>query len=135
MGSYNHFQALEAIFLKSLGLIYAYSNMNIPLDIQIKKIVAAPSSGRILQLRKNPCAIGFDELQPIHGQSDDRANKVLQTNLRIGFAARQERKKEYDMIINGHVFQPAVLGLTSKVRHIRYYYSLHLLLISEFGLL
>ena len=36
-GSYNHFPALEAIFLKSLGLIYAYSNMNIPLDIQIKK--------------------------------------------------------------------------------------------------
>ena len=56
-GSYNHFQALEATFLKSLGLIYAYSNMNIPLDIQIKKIVAAPSSGRILQLRKNHCAI------------------------------------------------------------------------------
>ena len=43
--------------MKSLGLIYAYSNMNIPLDIQIKKIVAAPSSGRILQLRKNHCAI------------------------------------------------------------------------------
>ena len=31
--------------------------MNIPLDIHIKKIVAAPSSGRILQLRKNHCAI------------------------------------------------------------------------------
>ena len=58
-GSYNHFQALEAIFFNSLGLIYAYSNMNIPLDIKIKKIVAAPSSGRILQLRKNHCAIRF----------------------------------------------------------------------------
>ena len=56
-GSDNHFQALEAIFLESLGLIYAYSNMNIPSDIQIKKIVAAPSSGRILQLRKNHYAI------------------------------------------------------------------------------
>ena len=54
-GSYNHFQALKAIF--SFGLIYAYSNMNIPLDIQMKKIVAAPSSGRILQLRKNHYAI------------------------------------------------------------------------------
>ena len=56
-GSYNHFQALKAIFLKSLGLIYAYSSMIIPLDIQIKKIVAALSSGRILQPRKNHCAI------------------------------------------------------------------------------
>ena len=58
-GSHNHFQAFEVIFLKSLGLIYAYSNMNMPLDIQIKKIVAAPSCGRILQLRKNHCAIEF----------------------------------------------------------------------------
>ena len=53
------FQALEANFLKSLGLIYAHSNMNIPLHIQIKKIVAALSSGRILQLRKNHCAIAI----------------------------------------------------------------------------
>ena len=59
-GSYNNFQALKAIFLKSLGLIYAYSNMNIPIDIKIKKRVASPSSGRILQLRKNHCAIVVD---------------------------------------------------------------------------